>query len=74
MKGAVKLAKTDQIQVRVSSNDKERAKELFARYGLNVSAAVNLFIKRSLQEGRLPFNFDDLPSESPERFRKAENS
>ena len=74
MKGAVNWAKTDQIQVRVSSHDKERAKDLFARYGLNVSAAVNLLIKRSLQEGRLPVHFDDLPSESPDRYRKAENS
>lgn len=55
------MTKKEQIQVRVSSDDKEKAKELFERYGLNMSAAINLFIRRAIQENRLPFGFEDSP-------------
>lgn len=56
-----KSAKNAQIQVRISSDDKEEARELFARYGLSLSAAFQLFIRRSLQENQLPFSFEALP-------------
>ena len=56
------MAKTEQIQVRVTPEDKKRAKELFSRYGLSTSAAINLFIRRSLSEDRLPFSLDPEPS------------
>ena len=63
------MAKTDVIQVRISAEDKQQANELFARYGLNASSAVRLFIQRSLREDRLPFNFEDVRPASKERLR-----
>lgn len=52
--------KTEQIQIRVSPDAKAQAKELFeTKYGLTISAAINLFLYRSLSENRLPFNLDD---------------
>lgn len=53
------MTKNSQIQVRISSDDKEAAKELFDRYGLTLSSAFQLFIRRALQENRLPFSFED---------------
>ena len=53
------MAKRAQIQVRIDEDEKAKARELFERYGLTTSAAVNLFIRRSLKENRLPFNLDD---------------
>lgn len=61
------MLKTEQIQVRVTPEDKQQAKELFERYGLTTSAAINLFIKRSLLENRLPFNFDEGPGTNSNR-------
>lgn len=65
-----KIAKDAQIQVRISSNDKEEARELFARYGLSLSKAFLLFIRHSLQEGRLPFSFEDVPERAIERGKQ----
>ena len=61
------MLKTEQIQVRVTPEDKQHAKELFGRYGLTTSAAINLFIKRSLLENRLPFNLDEEPETNSNR-------
>ena len=56
--------KTEQIQIRVSPDAKAQAKELFeSKYGLTISAAINLFLYRSLSENRLPFNLDDSSAE-----------
>lgn len=52
------MAKTEQIQIRVSPSDKEQAEELFKRYGLTTSAAIRLFLTRAIKENRLPFNCD----------------
>lgn len=53
------MTKNSQIQVRISADDKEAAKELFDRYGLTLSSAFQLFIRRALQENRMPFSFED---------------
>lgn len=53
------MTKNSQIQIRISSDEKEAARELFARYGLTTSSAFQLFIRRSLQENRLPFSFEE---------------
>jgi len=59
------MAKKDnQIQVRISTDDKQKAGELFDRYGLSTSAAVQLFIRRSLEENRLPFSFEASKSQA----------
>lgn len=63
------MAKTDLIQVRISAEDKQKATELFANYGLNPSSAVRMFIQCSLREGRLPFNFEDVRPVNKERLR-----
>lgn len=62
-----KTAKDAQIQVRISSDEKEDARELFARYGLSLSAAFQLFIRRSLEENQLPFSFEDLSERAVSR-------
>lgn len=48
------MAKSELIQVRVSPEDKAAAKELCAKYGLTVSAAVSLFLKTAINQGALP--------------------
>ena len=52
------MSKNSQIQIRIPEQEKEAARELFARYGLSLSSAVRMFLFRSLQENRLPFSFD----------------
>lgn len=50
------MAKTSQLQVRIDPEDKKKAQLLFKQYGLSTSAAISMFIDRSLRENRIPFS------------------
>lgn len=52
------------LNVRVDANDKKLFEQFCNRVGMNVSTAVNMFIKAVLREQKLPFEvktntFDD---------------
>lgn len=51
--------KTESIQVRVTPETKEKAREVFERHGLTLSAAVTMFIHQALLVDGLPFRTDD---------------
>ena len=53
------------LNVRVDANDKKSFEQFCNSVGMNVSTAVNMFIKAVLREQKLPFevktnNFDNL--------------
>ena len=53
------------LSVRLDSNDKKRFEEFCNETGMNVSVAVNMFIKAVLRESRLPFSVEcDIPNET----------
>lgn len=52
------------ISVRLDSNDKKRFEEFCSAVGMNVSTAVNMFVKVVLRESRLPFEVESyIPNE-----------
>ena len=62
------------LNVRVNASDKKNFEQFCNSVGMNVSTAVNLFIKAVLREHKLPFeirtsNFDD---EVCEKLKEAE--
>ncbi|PWG00295.1 type II toxin-antitoxin system RelB/DinJ family antitoxin [Levilactobacillus bambusae] len=67
------------ISVKTSPEDKQQAAELFDRLGLNLSTAINIFIKKSIAEGGLPFEVKDPfyseanQAELNRRFKKLAN-
>ena len=52
---------TATLSVRVSSEDKRRFDDFCSQAGMNVSTAVNMFIKAALRENRLPFEVKGDP-------------
>ena len=53
------------LSVRLDSNDKKRFEEFCNETGMNVSVAVNMFIKAVLRESRLPFSAEcEIPNET----------
>ena len=62
------------INVRVDANDKRRFESFCSDVGLNVSTAVNLFIKTVLKENKIPFEISTKTSEEyiAEKLREAE--
>ena len=57
MKGSVTMAKTtsSNISIRMDSDLKAAAEELFAELGMNISTAFNIFVRQSLRERGIPF-------------------
>ena len=48
------MAKTS-MNIRMDSEIKQEAKKLFAEFGLDMTTAVNLFLRQSIREHRIPF-------------------
>jgi DNA-damage-inducible protein J len=44
------------VSFRIDSDLKDQADELFARLGLNITTAFNIFLRQSVREGRIPFD------------------
>lgn len=55
-------------QVRIDSDIKKQATELFATLGLDMSSAVNLFLHQCILRGGLPFNIE-LPKYNKETLK-----
>lgn len=50
------MAKTASINVRIEPEVKMQAEALFSSFGISISDAVNIFLRKSLMEGGLPFS------------------
>lgn len=67
------------ISVKTSQADKQQAAKIFDGLGLNLSTAINIFIKKSIAEGGLPFEVKDPfyndanQAELDRRFKKVAN-
>lgn len=59
--------KTTTFQMRMNPEIKQRAEQLYASYGLNLTDAINIFIQQSLKTRGLPF----LLSPENEEYMKA---
>ena len=61
MKGSVTMAKTtsSNISIRMDSDLKAAAEELFAELGMNLSTAFNIFVRQSLRERGIPFKITE---------------
>lgn len=49
------MAKTAVINVRTEPDVKADAEKLFSAFGITASNAVNIFLRKSIMEGGLPF-------------------
>ncbi|WP_035463606.1 type II toxin-antitoxin system RelB/DinJ family antitoxin [Ligilactobacillus ceti] len=49
------MAKTIPTQIRIDSDTKKLSSELFARLGLDMSTAVNMFLSQCVLRNGLPF-------------------
>ena len=59
--------KTTTFQMRMNPEIKQRAEQVYANYGLNLTDAINIFIQQSLNMDGLPF----LLSPENEEYMKA---
>lgn len=57
MKGGENMATTP-TQIRIDSDIKKQAVELFSQLGLDMSSAVNMFLHQCVLRGGLPFSVE----------------
>ena len=49
------MAQTTNVNIRMDEELKKQAEKLFADLGMNMSTAINVFIRQSIYYGGLPF-------------------
>ena len=57
MKGGDHMTTTS-TQIKIDSDIKKQAAELFSQLGLDMSSAVNLFLHQCVLHGGIPFNIE----------------
>ena len=61
LKEGLIMAATAQAQIRLNADIKKEATALFRTLGLDLSSAINIFLRQSIMRGGLPFSVE-LPS------------
>ena len=49
------------VTIRIDEDLKEEADQLFDNLGMSFTTAINVFVKQSLREGRIPFEITKNP-------------
>lgn len=49
------------VTIRIDEDLKEEADQLFDDLGMSFTTAINVFVKQSLREGRIPFEITKIP-------------
>ncbi|MCL2341780.1 MAG: type II toxin-antitoxin system RelB/DinJ family antitoxin [Firmicutes bacterium] len=57
--------------IRIDKNVKEQADKLYKNMGLSISSAINLFLKQSIIQGKLPIREVSAEPYYAEELRKA---
>ena len=56
--------------ITIDSDTKKKAQELLADLGLDLSTAINIFLKQMVRENAIPFSIQrDTPSEVSDEIR-----
>ncbi len=64
---------TVQTQIRIEEDVKKQAVELFNQLGIDMSSAVNMFLRQSIMRGGLPFSVE-IPRYKPEVMEAMEEA
>jgi len=49
------MEKASNINIRIDNNLKKEAESLFNELGMNMSSAINVFLKQAVREQKIPF-------------------
>ncbi len=71
----VSSAKTDMFRFRINPDVRKQVEDIYAKTGLSLTQAINIFIQQSINAGGLPFqatedNAELLRAKSMERLMK----
>jgi len=55
------MAETTNLNIRIDKELKERAESFFGELGMSMTTAINIFVRQSLRQGRIPFEISISP-------------
>ena len=59
------MSRQTNLNIRTDADIKASAERIFEQLGLNMSTAVNIFLRQSIRQGGLPFEVKlDIPNEA----------
>lgn len=59
------MAATTNLNIRTEKTVKEAAESIFAELGLNMTTAVNMFLRQTIRENGIPFSLKlNMPNET----------
>lgn len=59
------MSATTNLNIRTDKDIKEQAENIFSELGLNVTTAINMFLRATIREHGIPFSLKiDLPNET----------
>ena len=61
------------INIRVDSETKAQAQQLFSSLGMDMSTAVNMFLRQSIEFGGIPFVIRRYNEETEQAIQNVEN-
>lgn len=67
------MAKTATLNIRTDPDIKSKAEQLYRKFGITLTDAVNIFLRKSIMEGGLPFEMRDPNAETYAAMRETED-
>lgn len=55
---------TTNISIRIDTDLKTDAENLFSEFGMNITTAFNIFVRQAVREQRIPFEITKIPNET----------
>lgn len=53
------MAETINVTIRLEKDVKENAERMFNDLGMNLSTAINIYVRQALRQGKIPFEIYD---------------
>lgn len=66
---------TASLNIRIDSNVKKQAQELFNALGMDMTTAINVFLRKAIQRQGMPFDvtLGHMPQETREAFAEVQD-
>jgi DNA-damage-inducible protein J len=65
---------TTNLNIRIDKDLKKQAETFFGELGLNMTTAINIFVRQSLRQGKIPFEITSDPFYSISNMKALERS
>jgi len=55
------MSESTNLNIRIDKDLKDQAETFFSELGMNMTTAINIFVRQSLRQGKIPFEISIVP-------------